>query len=118
MSQINKAEFAASLARRIPELSDQDVRKATGLILETITRALAQGRRVEIRGFGSFNLHQHAACVRLNPKNNEEIRACARYAVRFKPAKRMREAINASKPVLRPCVSDAESEELDLKAED
>lgn len=118
MSQINKAEFAASLARRIPELSDQDVRKATGLILETITRALAQGRRVEIRGFGSFNLHQHAACVRLNPKNNEEIRVTARHAVRFKPAKRLREVIDASRLALRPRVSEEDSEALDLEAED
>lgn len=97
MTPINRTEFVSALVERIPSLTEADARLAVNLILDSLVRALARGQRVEIRGFGSFNLTRHEACVRRNPKNNELIQVAAKHAVRFRPAKQMRENVDAAK---------------------
>lgn len=55
---------------------------------------LDAGDRIEIRGFGSFGLHQHAPRIARNPKTGEPINSSAKAVVHFKPGKEMRERVN------------------------
>jgi len=57
--------------------------------------ALAAGMRVEVRGFGSFTHHSRPPRTGRNPKTGEAAAVPARYAPRFKPAKALRDPVNA-----------------------
>jgi integration host factor subunit beta len=56
---------------------------------------LAQGGRIEIRGFGSFKLHYHKKRLARNPKTGEKLTTPSKYAVHFKPGKALKKRINA-----------------------
>jgi integration host factor subunit beta len=58
--------------------------------------ALVQGERVEIRGFGSFDLHHRPPRIGRNPKTGETVNLPAKVAVHFKPGKDMRDRVNAA----------------------
>ncbi|OZO45671.1 integration host factor subunit beta, partial [Pseudomonas fluorescens] len=57
---------------------------------------LADGERIEIRGFGSFSLHYRAPRVGRNPKTGESVSLPAKHVPHFKPGKELREQVNAS----------------------
>src|SRR3954449_4815738 len=64
---------AADLAAENPHLYQRDVEKIVNAILDTITTALAQGDRVELRGFGVFGVKTRDACTGRNPRNGNEV---------------------------------------------
>ena len=66
-------------------------------MLEQMADALAQGQRIEIRDFGSFDLHTRPARKVRNPKTGEAVQKPATVAIHFKPGKDMRDRINASR---------------------
>ena len=59
--------------------------------------ALVQGKRIEIRGFGSFDLHCRPPRIARNPKTGEAINLPAKVVVHFKPGKEMRDRVNAAR---------------------
>ena len=61
-----------------------------------MTDALADGDRIEIRGFGSFSLHHRAPRVGRNPKTGETVKLEGKSVPHFKPGKELRERVNAS----------------------
>lgn len=87
---MNRTELILRLRGRFPELSLQDCSDAVATMLSTLGDALAQGRRIEIRGFGAFSVHQHAARLSRNPKTGEAVAVSAKHAPRFKPGKELR----------------------------
>ena len=91
-----KSELATKLNEKFPELKSSDVEFALGFILTQMSHALAQGERIEIRGFGSFNVHHHAPRLARNPKTGESVDLPAKAVVHFKPGKEMRERVNSS----------------------
>ena len=56
--------------------------------------ALAQGERIEIRGFGSFSLHFRPPRQGRNPKTGETVALAGKYVPHFKPGKDLRERVN------------------------
>ena len=60
--------------------------------------ALAQGQRIEIHGFGSFDLHSRPARQARNPKTGETVQLAAKVAAHFKPGKEMKDRINGLMP--------------------
>ena len=62
-----------------------------------MSKSLILGRRIEIRGFGSFTLHYRAPRKAHNPKTGERVVTEAKYSPHFKPGKALRERINESK---------------------
>ena len=65
-------------------------------ILTQMADAIAKGERIEIRGFGSFDLHHRPPRVARNPKTGESVSLPAKVAVHFKPGKEMRDRVNAA----------------------
>jgi integration host factor subunit beta len=70
------------------------VEESVNLILDTLADALAAGGRVEIRGFGSFCLHEIPAKLGRNPKTGERVDVPSKKTAHFKPGKEMRELVD------------------------
>lgn len=92
-----KSELVRALNEKLPELQVKDVELALNCILRQLADALVQGERIEIRGFGSFNLHHRPPRVARNPKTGEAINLPAKVALHFKPGKEMRDRVNAAR---------------------
>ena len=93
---MTKSELIEKITYKFNRLSLKQVDICVGMILEIMTDTLANGRRIEIRGFGSFNLHHHEARISRNPKTGEPVKLPARDAVHFKPGKEFKERVNAT----------------------
>jgi len=65
-------------------------------ILEMLCNALADGDRIEIRGFGSFSLHFRPPRLGRNPKTGESVALPGKHVPHFKPGKELRDRVNAS----------------------
>jgi integration host factor subunit beta len=92
-----KSELVRALNEKLPELQVKDVELALNCILGQLADAIVQGERIEIRGFGSFNLHHRPPRVARNPKTGEAINLPAKVALHFKPGKEMRDRVNAAR---------------------
>ena len=93
---MTKSELIERISEMQPQLSPKDVELAVKTILEQMSDALADGQRIEIRGFGSFSLHYRAPRKGRNPKTGESVELEGKYVPHFKPGKEMRERVNAS----------------------
>jgi len=91
---MNRSDLIARIADLNPQLSAREVEQSVRSILEQLTNALAQGRRVEIRGFGSFDLNYREPRNARNPKTGEHVSLGAHYVPHFKPGKELRERVN------------------------
>jgi integration host factor subunit beta len=89
-----QSQLVRLLSDKLPELQASDVELAVNCILEQMYSAFESGKRIEIRGFGSFDLHHHAPRIRRNPKTGETLVVPARVAIHFKPGKEMRDRVN------------------------
>ena len=92
-----KSELIKDIADKIPALTDKDVELAVNALLKSITESLANGDRVELRGFGSFSTRYRDARTAHNPKTGEKVIAAPKYVPYFKAGKEMRDRINASR---------------------
>ena len=92
-----KSELVRALNEKLPELQVKDVELALNCILRQLADAIVQGERIEIRGFGSFNLHHRPPRIERNPKTGEAINLPAKVALHFKPGKEMRDRVNAAR---------------------
>ena len=92
-----KSELVRALNEKLTELQIKDVELALNCILGQLADAIVQGERIEIRGFGSFNLHHRPPRVARNPKTGEAINLPAKVALHFKPGKEMRDRVNAAR---------------------
>jgi integration host factor subunit beta len=93
---MTKSELIARLATRYPQLVAEDAEVAVKMILEAMAKSLAQGQRIEIRGFGSFRLNYRPPRVGRNPKTGEKVKVPAKYVPHFKAGKELRERIRGS----------------------
>lgn len=93
---MTKSELIERLISRHDQLSVKDVELAVKTMLDHMTESLANGERIEIRGFGSFSLHYRAPRVGRNPKTGESVELDAKYVPHFKPGKNLRDQVNDS----------------------
>jgi integration host factor subunit beta len=93
---MTKSELVEIIASKQTQLSVKDVELAVKTILDLMSEALAQGQRIEIRGFGSFSLHHRAPRVGRNPKTGESVELGAKSVPHFKPGKELRDQVNDS----------------------
>ncbi len=93
---MTKSELIEQLAAKQVHLAYKDIEIAVKTILECMAEALTQGKRIEIRGFGSFSLHYRPPRIGRNPKTGDAVRLEGKYVPFFKPGKELRDRINAS----------------------
>ena len=92
-----KSVLLRVLYEKLPELQERDVELAVNCMLGQIADVLVQGERIEIRGFGSFDLHHQAPRRARNPKTGEAINLPAKVTLHFKPGKEMRDRVNSAR---------------------
>ncbi len=89
---MNKAELISAAAER-SGLSKKDVETAVSAALEAISEALAQDEKVQLVGFGSFEVKSRAARTGRNPRTGAEIDIPASRMPVFKPGKALKDAV-------------------------
>ena len=91
---MTKSQLIERLVDKNPQLSVRDVELVVKSMLDQMSESLADGDRIEIRGFGSFSLHYRAPRVGRNPKTGESVKLDGKYVPHFKPGKELRERVN------------------------
>ncbi len=91
---MNRSDLIDGLAARFGNLKQNDIDFAANTILDAMGDALFAGRRMEIRGFGSFSMKQRQGRIRRNPRNGNSVTVPERRVVHFKPGKALRESVD------------------------
>ena len=91
---MTKSELIEKISVSQDHLSARDVELAVRMILERMTSTLANNRRIEIRGFGSFSLHYRAPRLGRNPKIGTAVELSGKHVPYFKPGKDLRDRVN------------------------
>lgn len=91
---MNKTELTAALAEKTG-FAKKDAEKALNAFVDVITETLKEGDKVQIVGFGSFEVKERPARTARNPRTGEEIEIAASKAPVFKAGKALKDAVNA-----------------------
>lgn len=94
-----RSELVEALQQDNPHLTRQEVERIIETLFETVVDALAAGGRVELRGFGSFSVRYRKSRLGRNPHTGEQVNIPDKYVPFFHAGKRMKERLNASRPV-------------------
>jgi integration host factor subunit beta len=89
-----RSELLQALAEENPELKASDVENTLDAFFDAITAQLANGGRVELRGFGAFSTRERDARVGRNPRTGESVEVPAKRVPYFKPGKEMLARLN------------------------
>ncbi|MGH8074502.1 integration host factor subunit beta [Lysobacter sp. F60174L2] len=96
---MTKSELIEILAQRQAHLKGEDVDLSVKALLEMMGGSLANGERIEIRGFGSFSLHYRPPRLGRNPKTGESVALPGKHVPHFKPGKELRERVSDAMPL-------------------
>lgn len=89
---VTRSEIIKKLSHQV-QVHNEQAAEAVKTIVNVMSQALARNRRIEIRGFGSFEVHEHKNKVVRNPKTGQVIPGATQYAIHFKPGKSLREKV-------------------------
>ncbi len=89
---MNKAELIDAMAVSA-ELTKADAKKALDAFIDATTKALKEGDRVALVGFGSFSISKRAARKGRNPQTGKEISIAAKKVVKFKPGSDLADSV-------------------------
>jgi DNA-binding protein HU-beta len=89
---MNKTELVSAVAEAA-ELSKKDAAKAVDAVFDSILNALKEGDKVQLIGFGNFEVRERSARKGRNPQTGEEIEIAASKVPAFKPGKALKEAV-------------------------
>lgn len=90
---MNKSELITKVAE-ITELPKKDATKAVDGVLQAISEALQNGERVQLIGFGNFEVRERSARKGRNPQTGEEIDIPASKVPAFRPGKALKDSVN------------------------
>ena len=89
-----RSELIQKVSEENPHLYQRDVEKIVNAIFEEIIEAMADGDRVELRGFGAFSVKQREARVGRNPRTGESVQVEEKHVPFFKAGKLLRDRLN------------------------
>lgn len=91
---MNKAELVAAIAEKT-ELSKKDSEKALKAFIDVVTDELKKGEKIQLVGFGTFEVSERAAREGRNPQTGKSMTIAASKAPKFKAGKALKDVINA-----------------------
>ena len=91
---MTKSGLIERVAELTPHISKKDTEVVVNTIFDSMTEALKQGERIEIRGFGSFQVKVREAREGRNPKTGESVALPGKHVPHFKPGKALRERVD------------------------
>ena len=95
-NSMTRSELVAALELQFVQLSHRDAEAVVKTMLDAMGHTLGQGGRIEIRGFGSFSVHERPPRMGRNPRTGEAVAIAAKRVPHFKAGKALREAVDAS----------------------
>ena len=90
---MTKAELVEKVANQI-KLTKKQTEIIVNTVFQSITNSLAEGEKVELRGFGSFRIRERNSRVGRNPKSGEKVEVPAKKVPFFKAGKELREIVD------------------------
>ena len=91
-----KSQLIQNITDQNPHLYIKDVERIVNTIFSEITKSLADGRRVELRGFGAFSVQKRKERVGRNPRTGDAVKVFEKHIPRFKSGKELRIKLNSS----------------------
>ena len=91
---MNKTELIAAIAEQA-EISKKDAEKALKAFVDVVTEQLKEGEKVQLVGFGTFEVSERAAREGRNPQTGQTMKIAACKAPKFKAGKALKDAVNA-----------------------
>jgi len=91
---LNKSDLILKILESEPNLFKKDASKIVNVFFDTISDAISRGERVELRGFGVFDVKEREARIARNPKNGEAVAVPAKKVPFFRMGKDMKGRIN------------------------
>ena len=91
---MNKKELVAAVAAKA-ELSKKDAEKAVEALVKVVTDELKKGEKVQLVGFGTFDVAEKPEREGRNPRTGETIKIAATKNPKFKAGKALKDAVNA-----------------------
>jgi integration host factor subunit beta len=91
-----RSELLMVLAKDNPGLRAEDVEQVVDIFFDEISQRLAEGGRVELRGFGAFSTREREARQGRNPRTGATVAVEAKRVPYFRPGKEMRRVLNES----------------------
>ena len=91
---MKRSELVDELAKEYPHLYHRDIEKVVDVFYSSIADALANGQRVELRGFGAFSIKERGPRIARNPKNGDRVAVSSKKTLYYKPGKELKERIN------------------------
>jgi len=91
-----KSELIERVAERHPHLRQNDIEAIVGVVFGRIAEGLANGTRIELRGFGVFTLRHRDARTGRNPRTGESVSVTEKHAVLFRAGKELRDRVNSA----------------------
>ena len=95
---MTRSELVILVANRLPYLTHKDAEIIVDTIFDSMVESLAQGERIEIRGFGSFAVKHRDPREGRNPKTGETVHIPTKRMTHFKVGKELYERINPTVP--------------------
>ena len=89
-----KSKLIEKLTQQNNHLYTRDLERVVNTIFNEITQSLADGKRVELRGFGAFSVQHRSARVGRNPRSGESVNIQEKWTPRFKTGKELRLRLN------------------------
>ena len=93
---MTKSELIARLAKCYPKLIAKDAEVSANAILEAMITSLVKGRRIEIRGFGTFKINHRPARTGRNPKSGQAVSVPEKFVPHFKVGRELRERVDSN----------------------
>lgn len=90
---MNKAELVTAISEKT-ELSKKDAEKALKAFVDVVTEELTKGEKIQLVGFGTFEVSERAAREGRNPQTGETMKIAASKAPKFKAGKALKDLIN------------------------
>ena len=91
---MNNTELIAAIAEQA-EISKKDAEKALKAFVDVVTEQLKEGEKVQLVGFGTFEVSERAAREGRNPQTGKTMKIAACKAPKFKAGKALKDAVNA-----------------------
>lgn len=91
---MTKSDLVRKLAERFPNMFLKDIQVAVDTVFEEIAQALAEEKRVELRGFGAFTVRRRKSRQARNPRTNELVDLDERLALYFRAGKELNVRLN------------------------
>ena len=91
---MNKSDLISKITNLNPSIYQKDATKIINVFFDTIAKALSKNERVELRGFGVFDVKKREARIARNPKNGDAVAVPAKNVSFFRMGKGMKDRLN------------------------